>query len=106
MKPEIAFPSQPATKTLRITVHTSKEQEGYGREILFLIVGIFISFKKLKQLRCDHSLVSCASNHKTKKFTSKPPSGLIGVFIRNRLKFMFILCKLLEQAIYCTYQLF
>jgi hypothetical protein len=46
MKPEREVSSQPATKTLCITVHTSKENEGYGREILFLIVGNFISIEK------------------------------------------------------------
>ena len=50
MKPEREVSSQPATKTLCITVRTSKEHEGYGREILFIIVGIFISVEKLKQL--------------------------------------------------------
>jgi len=46
MKPEKEVPSQPATKTLCITVHTSNEDERDGREILFLIVGIFISVEK------------------------------------------------------------
>jgi len=91
MKPEREVPSQPATKTLCVTVHTSKEHERDGREILFLIVGIFIPVEKSRQLQCNSSLVSCASDHNAKKFTSKPHIGLIGVLIRNSWKFRFIL---------------
>jgi hypothetical protein len=36
MKPARVFPSQPETKTLRISVHTSKEHEIDGRDMLFL----------------------------------------------------------------------
>jgi hypothetical protein len=42
MKPERGVPSQPATKTLCVTVLISKEHERDGGEILFQIVGIFI----------------------------------------------------------------
>ena len=165
IKPEREVPSQPATKTLCITVHTSKEHERDGREILFLIVGIFISVEKLRHLKCNSqmkhqldatlcrfyfcrvtlhvsgasahhqeylkhvewlcrnktctvlhqvgvsfdlyydarkhnikikcnsSLVPYVDNHNAKKCTSKPPTGLIGVLIRNSWKFMFILSQ-------------
>ena len=75
METEIEVPSQPATKTLCITVHTSKKHEKYGRKILFLIVGNFISIEKLIHIHCDSSLVSYANNQNAKKFTSKLPIG-------------------------------
>ena len=98
----IRSPDRPTrSQSLYRLRYPAHEHERNGREILFLIEGIFISVEKLTQLQCISSLVSCANNHNARKFTSKPSIGLIGLFIRNRLKFMFILRKLLQQAIYC-----